>query len=154
MRKEISLLLLTVFGTPLISIVGCVPDYMIAADQVPSHIVNAAYDDARSDSKVGTCLWLSGSFGLGIGGGCLLGSLSIVAARFYEPSPPSARLVGKPPEYIDAYIEVYKGVRNDAALSAAFIGCTSGAVVAGCFVTPWSTVLGTVVGKIAYENRW
>ena len=44
----------------------------------------------------------------GLAGGCLLGALGIVGARFYEPSPPPTRFIGKSPEYIDAYVARYK----------------------------------------------
>lgn len=42
-----------------------------------------------------------------VGGGCLLGSAHW-GAEAYQPSPPSARLMGKPPQYINAYVAAYK----------------------------------------------
>lgn len=155
MRKEISLLLLTVFGTPLISIVGCVPDtYYMTEDEGSRDIIEAAKVDADADANVERWLWCSGGLCLGVSGGCLLGSLGVVAAYFYEPSPPPMRLVGKSSEYIDLYVAHYKGQRNTDVLNSALIGCTTGAVVTGCLVTPWATVLGTFAGRIAAERRW
>ena len=133
--------------------VGCVPvDVWIREDLRP--IAKAARDDARDDAKIDGYLWLSGAFCLGIGGGCVFGSVGVVAAYFYEPSPPPTRLVGKPPEYVDAYVSMYKSERNKTALSGASLGCIAGAVVAGCLVTPWAAALGTYAGRIAHERGW
>ena len=87
-----------------------------------------ASTDVRAAARFDACLWVSGGFGLGIGGGCLLGALGIIGAYFYEPSPPLTRLIGKPPEYIDAYVVSYKRARNRAALGGAGLGvyCRSG----------------------------
>ena len=93
-------------------------------------------------------------FCFGVSGGCLFGSLGVVAAYFYEPSPPPTRLVGKPPEYVDSYINMYKAERNKTALSGAFLGCTAGAIITGCLVTPWAAALGTVVGRMADKSGW
>ena len=115
---------------------------------------NDASTDVRTAATIDTCLWLSGGFGLGIGGGCLLGALGIVGARFYEPSPPPTRFIGKSPEYIDAYIARYKSTRNEVALSGACLGCIAGAITAGCLVTPWATALGVFAGRIVDERGW
>ena len=153
MKQGVGLLLLMVCGISSLSMVGCVPvGVWVREDLRP--IAKAAHDDARDDAKIDACLWLSGGFCLGIGGGCLLGSVGIVAAYFYEPSPSPARLVGKPPEYVDLYVSTYKAERNITALSGAFLGCAAGAVVAGCLVTPWATALGTYVGRIADKSGW
>ena len=155
MKKDVSSPLLIVFSIPLLSMVGCISimsDVWVCEDLRP--IYETAHDDAHDDAHVDRCLWLSGGLCLGVGGGCLLGSLGIVAAHFYEPSPPPTRLLGKPPEYVDFYVSNYREVRQNVALSAASIGCIAGAVTAGCLVTPWATVLGTFAGRIADGRGW
>ena len=162
MKKDVRLLLLMgliVFSISLLLGVECVA--IIDIWEVPApegSPVAAARDDAKTDvataARVDVCLWLSGGFGLGFGGGCLLGSLGIVGAYFYQPSPPLTRFIGKSPEYIDAYIARYKRARNQVALSGAGLGCIAGAVTAGCLVTPWAAALGTFVGRIADERGW
>ena len=162
MKKDVRLLLLIaliVFSISLLLGVECVA--IIDKWETPAPAgspVATARDDASTDVRtaatIDTCLWLSGGFGLGVGGGCLLGVFGIVGAYFYQPSPPPMRLVGKPPEYIDAYVARYKSTRNDVALSGAGLGCIAGAVTAGCLVTPWATVLGTFAGRIADQRGW
>ncbi len=154
-KKDVSLLLLVAFSILLLSIVGCVPDtYYMTTDNREHQIIETAKADAIVDAKIERWLWCSGGLCLGIGGGCLLGSLGIVGAYFYEPSPAPTRLVGKSPEYIALYVAYYKGQRNTDALNAASLGCTAGVLTAGCIATPWATVLGTFAGRIATERRW
>ena len=162
MKKDVSSLLLIgliVFSISLLWGVECVSIIDTWPPRPPEGSLAAtAIDDAEADvrtvARVDACLWLSGGFCLGIGGGCLLGSLGIVGAYFYQPSPHPTRLVGKPPEYIDFYVTHYKRERNRAALGGACLGCTAGAVTAGCLVTPWATVLGTFAGRIADGRGW
>ena len=163
MKNDVSLLLLIVFSPLLFFVVECVAfiDTFDGLDTLPEglrHIAVTARGDAETDvrmaARIDGCLWLSGGFLLGIGGGCLLGSVGIVGARFYEPSPPPTRLVGKSPEYIDFYVARYKSKRNTAALGSACLGCTAGVATVGCLVTPWATVLGIVAGRMADERGW
>ena len=162
MKKDVSSLLLIgliVFSISLLWVVESVSIIDTWRSEPPEGSLAAtAIDDAEADvrtvARVDACLWLSGGFCLGIGGGCLLGSLGIVGAYFYQPSPHPTRLVGKPPEYIDFYVTHYKRERNRAALGGACLGCTAGAVTAGCLVTPWATVLGTFAGRIADGRGW
>ena len=165
MKKDVSLLLLVsliVFSIPLLSLVGCVidhyPAYMSESDESLRQIKKAAYDDASNDAsndgKIELWLWCSGGFCLGFGGGCLLGSLGVVAAYFRQPSPPPTRFLGKPPEYIDVYVSHYKSRRNNSALGGACLGCAAGAITAAVPRTPWAIVLGAVAGKIVDERGW
>ena len=106
-------------------------------------IAAAAENDAERDAD--GCLWFCGGFSLALGGGCLLGSLSLIPSYSYRPSPPLTRLAGKSPEYIAVYVDTYKERRRSDAASAAIVGCTLGAATAGCLalvgVSPWSTAL-------------
>ena len=113
-----------------------------------------ASSDVRTVARFDSCLWLAGGFAFGIGGGCLLGSLGIVGAYFYQPSPSPTRLMGKPPEYIDAYVSRYKETRNNTALGGACLGCIVGTITAGCLVTPWAAALGVVAGRMVDERGW
>ena len=167
MKKSVGLLLLIALIVSLLSMVGCVSvmensmagcvsimaDVHVREDLRPIH--ETAYDDAYDDANVEIWLWSVGGLCLGFGGGCLLGPLGIVTAHhFYEPSPPPTRLLGKPPEYVDYYVGTYKAVRRNVALSSTVLGCAAGAVTGGCLVTPWVTVLGTFVGRVADQAGW
>ena len=120
--------------------------------EVLKQITAAAKHDADADAD--GCLWFCSGFSLALGGGCLLGSLSLVSSYSYRPSPPLSRLVGKPPEYIAVYIDTYKEQRRSDAASAAIVGCTLGAATAGCLalvgVSPWSTALQESTDKYGH----
>ena len=148
MRRMCSLILMVTltFGFP----------FMFTAPKAGAHssqtelevlrqIAAAAKNDAESDADADGCLWFCSGFSLALGGGCLLGSLSLIGSYLHRPSPPLNRLVGKPPEYIGVYIDTYKERRRAMASSAAIVGCTLGAATAGCLafagVSPWSTAL-------------
>ena len=122
--------------------------------EVLQQIAAAAEHDAAEDADVDGCLWFCSGFSLALGGGCLLGSLSLVPAYSYQPSPPLSRLVGKPPEYISVYMDTYKEQRRSTAASAAIVGCTLGAATAGCLalvgVSPWSTALQESVDQYGH----
>ena len=92
--------------------------------EVLKQIAAAAESDAAEDAGAGECLWFCTGFSLALGGGCLLGALSLVGSYLYRPAPPLTRLVGKPPEYIAVYVDTYKDERRVSASSAAIIGCT------------------------------
>ena len=148
--KKISTLLLVVgltFGFAFISTAH-------TELEVLNQIAAAAKNDAESDADADGCLWFCSGFSLALGGGCLLGSLSLVSSYSYRPSPPLSRLVGKPPEYIAVYIDTYKEQRRSAAASAAVVGCTLGAATAGCLafagVSPWSTALQESTDKYGH----
>ena len=162
MKKDMNSLLLIaliVFSVSLLLGVECVAIIDVWEVPVPTGSpVAIARDDASSDVRTAAqfdaCLWLVSGFGLGIGGGCLLGSVGIVGAYFYQPSPPLTRFIGKPPGYIDTYVARYKRERNEAALGGACLGCIVGTITAGCLVTPWATALGVVAGRMADERGW
>jgi hypothetical protein len=122
--------------------------------EVLSQIATAAEHDADADADADGCLWFCSGFSLAFGGGCLLGSLSLIPAYSYRPSPPLSRLAGKPPEYIAVYIDTYKEERRSTAASAAIVGCALGAATAGCLafagVSPWSTALQESTDKYGH----
>ena len=122
--------------------------------EVLKKIATAAKNDAEDDADADGCLWFCGGFSLALGGGCLLGALSLIPSYSYRPSPPLTRLVGKPPEYIGVYIDTYKEQRRSVAASAAIVGCTLGAATAGCLalagVSPWSTALQESVDQYGH----
>lgn len=142
--RKIGILLLVVGTTFSFSFIAAADSSQVELD-VLRQIANAAKHDADTDADDDACLWFCSGFSLALGGGCLLGSLSLVPAYSYRPSPPLNRLVGKSPEYIAVYIDTYKEERRSEAASAAVVGCALGAATAGCLafagVSPWSTAL-------------
>jgi hypothetical protein len=143
------------FGLPFISNVAETEANSSQTElEVLSRIVAAAENDADNDADADGCLWFCSGFSLAIGGGCLLGSLSLIGSYLHRPSPPLTRLVGKPPEYIGVYIDTYKERRRVVASRAAIVGCTLGAATAGCLafagVSPWSTALQESTDKYGH----
>ncbi|MCG9133538.1 hypothetical protein J5I95_17845 [Candidatus Poribacteria bacterium] len=120
--------------------------------EVLKQITAVAKHDADADED--GCLWFCSGFSLALGGGCLLGSLSLISSYSYRPSPPLSRLVGKSPEYISVYIDTYKEQRRSVASSAAIVGCALGAATAGCLgfagVSPWSTAFQESTDKYGH----
>ena len=123
--------------------------------EVLKRITNAAKHDADADADADGCFWFCSGFSLALGGGCLLGALSLIPSYSYRPSPPLSRLVGKPPEYIAVYIDTYKEQRRSTASGAVVAGCALGAATAGCLalvgVSPWSTTLQESTGKYRHS---
>ncbi len=89
----------------------------------------SAERDAEADTK--RLIWVGGNFGLSVVGGCLLGSVGLLGAYIYEPSPPASRMMGKSPEYIMFYTDAYKAKAQNLQMKYATIGCISGSLVAG-----------------------
>ena len=139
------------FGFPLIA----TADSSQAELEVLKRITNAAKHDANTDADEDGCFWFCSGFSLALGGGCLLGALSLIPSYSYRPSPPLSRLVGKPPEYIAVYIDTYKEQRRSTASGAVVAGCALGAATAGCLalvgVSPWSTTLQESTGKYRHS---
>ena len=81
----------------------------------------------------------------GQGIGCIVGlatGVLIPIVRIYNhlPQPPSERFIGKPPEYVEIYTNVYKSktksLRTKLAAAGAATGC--GLLTLGCLVgTEW-----------------
>ena len=61
--------------------------------------------------------------------GCFGGLTGIIVAYVYEPSPPSAQLLGKSPEYVAAYTDAYRATAKSVQTSKAVTGCIVSAVV-------------------------
>ncbi len=72
--------------------------------------VNAAEQDA--EAEVNQINWF-------LYGSCLLGAINATA----EPQVSAVRLVGKSPEYVEVYTQVYKAKVKNLRLSAAVPGC-------------------------------
>ena len=88
-----------------------------------------AFIDAKSDVKTPTAYTL-GAFFIAIGSGCLGGSVFVLASQLHLPEPPAHRLIGKPPEYVRAYIETYEGEIKRQRLIGTSAGCISGSLIA------------------------
>ena len=149
MRRVTSLIIVLalIFGLPFVSTAQ-------TEVEVLKKIATAAKNDAEADANADGCLWFCSGFSLALGGGCLLGALSLIPSYSYRPAPPLTRLAGKSPEYIAVYIDTYKERRRSVAASAAIVGCTLGAATAGCLalvgVSPWSTALQESVDQYGH----
>ena len=94
-----------------------------------------AEQDAEADTN--QLLWIGGNFLLSLAGGCVLGTVGLLGAGLYEPSPPAERLLGKSPEYVLIYADAYRGKTKHIQVRSAFIGCLGGSVVSGCVLAAY-----------------
>ena len=98
-------------------------------------IIDAATIEANKD--VNKPLWfgmgclLSGLVFLPGWYGLLLPPMGLTGSYFYRPGPPLARLMGKSPEYVEAYTSTYKSKRGNIQMRWASAGCITGGVVVG-----------------------
>lgn len=67
----------------------------------------------------------------------------VLGAYLYQPEPPMSRLIGKSPEYIDAYIHSYKSKRGKTQALWTSAGCLTGGCVTGALIS------GVLVGFTA-----
>ena len=107
-------------------------------NSVQTEAATAAIADASKD--VNKPLWF--------GAGCLLSGLAflpdpygyflppagLLGCYFYRPDPPPLQLIGKSPEYIDAYTSTYKSKIGNIQAKWAAAGCLSGCVVVGALL--------------------
>ncbi len=104
----------------------------------------AAKDDANKDVNkplwFGTGCLLSGFVFVPVVYSHLLPPIGLAGIHSYRPSPPAARLVGKPMEYVVLYTETYKKERGKLQAFWSTAGCVSscvaitGCVAAGIFI--------------------
>lgn len=94
----------------------------------------AAERDAEADSK--QLLWVGGTFLLGVVGNCVLGSVGLLGAVLYEPTPSASRLLGKSPEYVLVYADAYHAKTRQIQVRSAVLGCIGGVVVSTCIWAP------------------
>lgn len=98
-------------------------------------IIDAATTDANQDVNkplwFGTGCLMSGLVFLPGWYSCLLAPAGLTGTYFYRPAPPLARLMGKSPEYVEAYTSAYKSQRGNIQVRWASAGCLTGGVIVG-----------------------
>ena len=96
-----------------------------APGQLPS-VMGQAISDAKSDAAahLNKTLWFSAGFFFPMGG--------TLISQWYQPFLPTARAVGKPPEYVAFYYDAYKVETKKLQFRWSLIGCLLGtATVSG-----------------------
>ena len=89
--------------------------------------------DAEHDAAVAAdpLLWMVGTFiGTSVVGCLFCGLPAIGVAYIHQPSPPTARLMGKSAEYVLLYTQTYKEKIRSHQVMDATIGCVGGSLVA------------------------
>jgi len=71
--------------------------------------------EAAAEAEVNRMLWF--------GAGCFLNVIGIIVASSVKPSPPHSHLVGKSPEYVATFAEVYEQKAKNIQKEMAAIGC-------------------------------
>lgn len=117
-KKVISLLVFVTLVIPFNAI----------AQQQDANIASVhqqAHADAMRDAQnhADTLMWGCGGF--------LFNVWAIAGAYMIEPSVPTARLIGKSPEYIEFYSATYKDIVKYDRVSAATTGCCMAATLYG-----------------------
>jgi hypothetical protein len=120
-------------STPARKLLVCALALAVLAAPVLAQLFDdgLAIQDAKEDANRDTsaCLWL--------GAGCLFNLLGVGVAYFVAATPPVSRLLGRPPEYVDAYTEAYRAAVRRIRLESALHGCclgTAAAVVIGVLI--------------------
>lgn len=92
-------------------------------------LTEQAAADAKIDAKLYVSPFAWGAYGFACA------CLAIPHAFLMDPSIPIDRLIGKPPEYVDAYTRVFRQHAKRRRLQAAAIGCGIGAVISALTFT-------------------
>ena len=97
---------------------------------VQAEAITAAEQDANQDVNkpfwFGVGCFLTGLFFLQEPVGYIVPPLGIAGTYFYRPAPPPSRLIGKSPEYVDAYTSAYQLKRGSIQAQWASAGCLGG----------------------------
>lgn len=97
---------------------------------VQAEAIIAAEQDANKDVNkpfwFGAGCILSGLFFLPTPFGYIVPPSGIVGTYFYQPAPSLSRLIGKSPEYVDAYTSTYQLKRGNIQAQWASAGCLGG----------------------------
>lgn len=106
-------------STPARKLLVCALALAVLAAPVLAQLFDdgLAIQDAKEDANRDTSAWLW------LGAGCLFNLLGVGVAYFVAATPPVSRLLGRPPEYVDAYTEAYRKAARDTRFKYASIGC-------------------------------
>ena len=77
---------------------------------------------------------VNGSVIMGLAGFVVGATSPLILIDNYDPNPPSERLVGKSPEYIDYYTKTYKSKTKSIRKRSATVGCLFGGCLLGFIV--------------------
>ena len=105
-----------------------VNDSPITPDALTS-VAEQAIMDAEKDAvaHLNRTLWFTGGFFFPVGGS--------IISQFYQPFQPTARVLGKSPEYIAFYYDAYKVKTKKLQFKWALIGCLIGTPVIAYLIT-------------------
>ena len=113
------------------------PFVAFAQEETRAEAIEAAVAAAKSDAEndVISPLWFGAGCALSaiwfflplpIYSGCVIAPAGLAGSYFYQPAPPTERLVGKTPEYVDTYTSTYKSQRGNEQFAWAATGCLTG----------------------------
>ena len=110
--------------------------YKIIEVQDPSNLADApmsveaqAIRDAEQDAAahLNKTLWFTA--------GCFFPLAGPLVSQWYQPFMPTARVLGKPPEYIGFYYDAYKVKTKKLQYNWALSGCLVGLPTGACLLT-------------------
>ena len=109
----------------LVAVLTCsVPFVTLAQQNLQAEAIVAAERDAQND--VNGTLWFLG--------GCLGGVIGVIFAYAVKPAPPATRLLGKSPEYVATYTDVYSESAKKHQTNNALGGCAVNAIATVVYV--------------------
>ena len=93
-----------------------------AEDAAPVDTSKVVADaQAAAEAEVNMSLWFAT--------GCLLNVFGIISAFSVRPSPPESHLIGKSPEYVEAFTEAYLQKAKSIQREGAIAGCLAGTLL-------------------------
>ena len=78
--------------------------------------------------------WFAGSFLTSVAFGCLGGSVIVATSQVIPAEPPTYRLMGKSPDYVNSYANAYKKEAKQKRLIHTSAGCVGGSAIAALLV--------------------
>lgn len=115
----------------------CVPFVTLAQQNLQAEAIVAAERDAQND--VNGTLWFLG--------GCLGGVIAVIFAYAVKPAPPATRLLGKSPEYVATYSDVYSESAKKHQTNSALGGCAVNAIATAVYVA-------IVIAALEDDDYW
>ena len=105
-----------------------VEDSVITPDVLTS-VAEQAIADAEKDAvaHLNRTLWFST--------GCFLPLVGPVVSQYYQPFMPTARVLGKSPQYVAFYYDAYKVKTKKIQFTWSLVGCLVGAPIGSYLIT-------------------
>ena len=141
MKIQLGLLLVVVLFVGLPSVVFAQPPLSAVQSGEASPAAPTAEEEfakARRDAQRDADFHISSATWFAFGFFC--GGIGVIAAALTSSSADPARLVGKSPFYVDAYVTHYRSAVRGRKLKSSITGCVTQSIITGL---SWAVILGS-----------